>query len=336
MLRGDDVVDLQQQLNALGFDAGRERRHLRPQHRRGAARVPAQRRRRAATASAGRRASPPSTGCPASPAARWPRCGRGKRCGTARCRLAGRRVYLAVEPGLDALGEVGGQGPDGARRRRAGRRAAARTTPSSPAEANRYAADLFLGPAVRRHPRPLLLRLLRLPRLPIRGGLPRGPVHHRGAGGRTRLPAGGAERPGLRRPAGDPDAGRRLPAGPGRRRRRGPPARRPGRATPAGPSSTACGGASKSLSMTELGGSRAGAWPGCRPAGASGRHRGASPATTNEPAGATAGVRRPEARDSSRPLGGQRDRRRALLAVRAARSPPAGPRAGGTRRRTRR
>ena len=44
MLRGDDVAELQRQLNALGFDAGREDGILGPRDRVGAASVPAQRR----------------------------------------------------------------------------------------------------------------------------------------------------------------------------------------------------------------------------------------------------------------------------------------------------
>jgi N-acetylmuramoyl-L-alanine amidase len=143
MLRGDDVLDLQQKLNALGFDAGRGDGIFGPH-----------------TAEAlrdfQRNVGAVIDGIcgPESIAAleRLSRFGGGSvaevrekealRDGA--LRLAGRRVYLAVEPGLDALGEfvakglmelgadvlVDASGDDDS---------------VVAAEANRYAADLFLG-----------------------------------------------------------------------------------------------------------------------------------------------------------------------------------------------
>lgn len=143
MLRGDDVLDLQQKLNALGFDAGRGDGIFGPH-----------------TAEALRDfqrnvAAVPDGICgPESIAAldRLSRFGGGSvatirekealRAGA--LRLAGRRVYLAVEPGLDALGEVVAKGlmelgadvlVD----------ASGEDDSMIATEANRYAADLFLG-----------------------------------------------------------------------------------------------------------------------------------------------------------------------------------------------
>ena len=205
------------------------------------------------------------------------------------------------------------------------------------AEANRYAADLFLGPAVRRHPRPLLLRLLRSARLPVRGGLPRGPLRHRGAGRRR-----SATRRRSRRAGPTPSSGRPgcRPSSASRSRpttSRGPPAASPGPATPAGPSSTASSGASKSPSEP----ASIGRQPPERPLGRDPHPAG--PAVVgpellqhDEGSGRSA-ARRPAARSpsSSRPVGRPRGPRPAPRR-RAARSPPAGRRAGGTRRRTRR
>jgi N-acetylmuramoyl-L-alanine amidase len=143
MLRGDDVLDLQQKLNALGFDAGRGDGIFGPH-----------------TAEALRDfqrnvAAVPDGICgPESIAAleRLSRFGGGS-VATIRekealrdgaLQLAGRRVYLAVEPGLDALGEVVAKGlmelgadvlVDGS----------GEDDSMIATEANRYAADLFLG-----------------------------------------------------------------------------------------------------------------------------------------------------------------------------------------------
>ncbi len=143
MLRGDDVLDLQQKLNALGFDAGRDDGIFGPR-----------------TAEALREfqrnvAAVPDAICgPESIAAleRLSRFAGGSvasvrekealRDGT--LRLAGRRLYLAVEPGLDALGDVVATGlielgaevlVDGS----------GEDDSMVAAEANRYVADLFLG-----------------------------------------------------------------------------------------------------------------------------------------------------------------------------------------------
>ena len=143
MLRGDDVLDLQQKLNALGFDAGRGDGIFGPH-----------------TAEAlrdfQRNVGAVIDGIcgPESIAAleRLSRFGGGSvaevrekealRDGS--LRLAGRRVYLAVEPGLDVLGEVVAKGlmelgadvlVDGS----------GDDDSVVAAEANRYAADLFLG-----------------------------------------------------------------------------------------------------------------------------------------------------------------------------------------------
>ena len=143
MLRGDDVLDLQQKLNALGFDAGRGDGIFGPH-----------------TAEAlrdfQRNVGAVIDGIcgPESIAAleRLSRFGGGSvaqvrekealRDGA--LRLAGRRVYLAVEPGLDVLGEFVAKGlmelgadvlVD----------ASGEEDSAVASEANRYAADLFLG-----------------------------------------------------------------------------------------------------------------------------------------------------------------------------------------------
>jgi N-acetylmuramoyl-L-alanine amidase len=143
MLRGDDVLELQEKLNALGFDAGRGDGIFGP-HTAGALR---DFQRNVA-------AVPDGICGPESIAAleRLSRFAGGSvasvrekealRDGT--LRLAGRRVYLAVEPGLDALGDVVARGlvelgaevlVD----------ASGEDDSMVAAEANRYAADLFLG-----------------------------------------------------------------------------------------------------------------------------------------------------------------------------------------------
>jgi N-acetylmuramoyl-L-alanine amidase len=143
MLRGDDVLELQEKLNALGFDAGRADGIFGPH-----------------TAEALREfqrnvAAVPDGICGPESIAALERLSRfaGGSVASVRekealrdgaLRLAGRRVYLAVEPGLDALGDfvtkglvelgadvlVDGSGEDDS---------------MVAAEANRYAADLFLG-----------------------------------------------------------------------------------------------------------------------------------------------------------------------------------------------
>jgi len=143
MLRGDDVLELQQKLNALGFDAGRGDGIFGPR-----------------TAEALREfqrnvAAVPDAICgPESIAAleRLSRFGGGSVASVREkealrdgaLRLAGRRVYLAVEPGLDALGDVVAKGlielgaevlVDGS----------GDDDSIVAPEANRYAADLFLG-----------------------------------------------------------------------------------------------------------------------------------------------------------------------------------------------
>ena len=143
MLRGDDVVDLQQKLNALGFDAGRSDGIFGPR-----------------TAEALRDfqrnvAAVPDAICGPESISALERLSRfaGGSVASIRekealrdgaLRLAGRRVYLAVEPGLDALGEVVAKGlmelgadvlVD----------ASGEDDSLVAAEANRYAADLLLG-----------------------------------------------------------------------------------------------------------------------------------------------------------------------------------------------
>ena len=143
MLRGDDVLELQEKLNALGFDAGRGDGTFGPH-----------------TAEALRDfqrnvAAVPDGICGPESIAALERLSRfaGGSVASVRekealrdgaLRLAGRRVYLAVEPGLDVLGDfvtkglvelgadvlVDGSGEDDS---------------MVAAEANRYAADLFLG-----------------------------------------------------------------------------------------------------------------------------------------------------------------------------------------------
>ena len=143
MLRGDDVLELQEKLNALGFDAGRGDGIFGP-HTTEALRE-FQRNVGAVTDGI----------CgPESIAAleRLSRFGGGSVASVREkealrdgaLRLAGRRVYLAVEPGLDALGEVVARGlmelgadvlVDGS----------GEDDSVVAAEANRYRADLFLG-----------------------------------------------------------------------------------------------------------------------------------------------------------------------------------------------
>ena len=143
MLRGDDVLELQQKLNALGFDAGRgdgifgsrTADALREFQRNVAAVIDGI--------------------CGPESIAALERLSRFSGGSVAQIkekealrdgalRLAGRRVYLAVEPGLDVLGEVVAKGlmelgadvlVD----------ASGDDDSVVAAEANRYGADLFLG-----------------------------------------------------------------------------------------------------------------------------------------------------------------------------------------------
>ena len=143
MLRGDDVLDLQEKLNALGFDAGRGDGIFGP-HTADALRE-FQRNVGAVidgicgpeSIAALERLSRFAGGSVASVREK-----EALRDGA--LRLAGRRVYLAVEPGLDALGEVVAKGlmelgadvlVD----------ASGEDDSVVAAEANRYGADLFLG-----------------------------------------------------------------------------------------------------------------------------------------------------------------------------------------------
>ncbi len=109
MLRGDDVVDLQHRLNALGFDAGREDGLFGPNTL-------------GALLEFQRNAGVAADGiCGPASVAALERLSRFAGGSVAAVRereslrdevrhLAGRRVYLAVEPGLDALGELVGKG----------------------------------------------------------------------------------------------------------------------------------------------------------------------------------------------------------------------------------
>ncbi|MGH8999402.1 MAG: peptidoglycan-binding protein [Acidimicrobiia bacterium] len=143
MLRGDDVVDLQHRLNALGFDSGRPDGIFGPNT--AAALLEFQRNvgvagdgiSGPATVAALRRLSRFAGGSVASVRERESLRVAGRR-------LAGRRVYLATEPGLDALGENVGKGlvDLGADVLSAG---GAEDDSVVASEANRYRADLFLG-----------------------------------------------------------------------------------------------------------------------------------------------------------------------------------------------
>jgi N-acetylmuramoyl-L-alanine amidase len=143
MLRGDDVLDLQEKLNALGFDAGRGDGIFGP-HTADALREF----QRNVGAVIDGICGPESIGA----LERLSRFAGGSvaavrekeelRDGS--LRLAGRRVYLAVEPGLDILGETVAKGllelgadvlVD----------ASGDDDSVVAAEANRYEADLFLG-----------------------------------------------------------------------------------------------------------------------------------------------------------------------------------------------
>jgi N-acetylmuramoyl-L-alanine amidase len=143
MLRGDDVAELQRRLNALGFDAGRED-GIFGQATDGALR------------DFQRNAGLSVDGiCGPATDATMHRLGHfavGSVAGlrereslrSARGRLAGRRVYLAVEPGLEVLAEVVSHGLTDA-----GVELLIHAVDSDDAamaaEANRYGADVFVG-----------------------------------------------------------------------------------------------------------------------------------------------------------------------------------------------
>jgi N-acetylmuramoyl-L-alanine amidase len=143
MLRGDDVIDLQHRLNALGFDAGREDGLFGPQTVR-------------ALLDFQRNAGLTGDGiCGPASVAALDRLSRFAGGSVAAVRereglrattrhLAGRRIYLAIEPGLDALGEMVAKGliDAGAEILLAG---GGEDDSVVAAEANRYAAELFLG-----------------------------------------------------------------------------------------------------------------------------------------------------------------------------------------------
>lgn len=143
MLRGDDVADVQHRLNALGFDAGREDGIFGPNS--AAALLDFQRN----VGLAGDGICGPATLGAMTRLSRFA----GGSVAVVRERevlraggrsLAGKRVYLAVEPGLDALGEGVGKGL-------ADLGAEVLVTGVTDddsvvaAEANRYLGDLFLG-----------------------------------------------------------------------------------------------------------------------------------------------------------------------------------------------
>ncbi len=143
MLRGDDVVDLQHRLNALGFDAGREDGLFGPQT------VNALLEFQRNVGLAGDGISGPASVAALDRLSRFAggsvaavREREGLR--ATRGHLAGRRIYLAVEPGLDALGETVAKGLIGA-----GAEVLLGGGGDEDSvvagEANRYAAELFLG-----------------------------------------------------------------------------------------------------------------------------------------------------------------------------------------------
>ena len=143
MLRGDDIVDLQHRLNALGFDSGKEDGLFGPNTRN--ALFEFQRNVGLTTdgicgpasVAALDRLSRFAGGSVAAVRERESLRATGKR-------LAGRRVYLAVEPGLDALGEtVGKRLVDGGAEVLVDGSGEEDSVVAG--EANRYAADLFLG-----------------------------------------------------------------------------------------------------------------------------------------------------------------------------------------------
>jgi len=143
MLRGDDVADLQRRLNALGFDAGREdgifgprtNNALREFQRNAGLTIdgicgPA-------TIAALHRLGHFAAGSVAAIRER-------EMLRSARGRLAGRKVYLAVEPGLEVLGDVVSRGLTLAGVDLLIHAVDADDTAMAE-EANKYAADIFVG-----------------------------------------------------------------------------------------------------------------------------------------------------------------------------------------------
>jgi N-acetylmuramoyl-L-alanine amidase len=141
MVRGDDVADLQHRLNALGFDAGREDGILGDDTR-------------AAVAEFQRAVGLPGDGiCGATTIGGLERVGSfaagsaaglRERLRSGPPRLAGRRVFIAATPGFAALGEQVARGL-----LEAGATAVLDTSGNDDSavadDANRFAADLFLG-----------------------------------------------------------------------------------------------------------------------------------------------------------------------------------------------
>ena len=143
LLRGDDIVDLQHRLNALGFDAGREDGLFGPntlqallEFQRNAG-VAADGICGPATVGALERLSRFAGGSVAALRER-------ETLRSETRHLAGRRIFLAVEPGLDALGELVGKGlgDAGADVLVAG---GGEDDSIVAAEANAFGAELFFG-----------------------------------------------------------------------------------------------------------------------------------------------------------------------------------------------
>lgn len=148
-LRGDDVIDLQRRLNALGFDAGREDGILGPattaalkEFQRNAG-ISVDGIAGPATTTAMGRLGSPSEGSVAAvrerDELRDPR------------RLEGHRIYLCVAPGFEALGEAVDRALTGARAQTL-RDGTGEDDSTVAGRANQYEADLFL--AVRAGDRP--------------------------------------------------------------------------------------------------------------------------------------------------------------------------------------
>jgi len=143
MLRGDDIAELQRRLNALGFDAGREDGILGPDTARALREF--QRNARLAadgiggpqTLDALRRLGTLAAGSVASVRERE-ELRRGRR------RIDGQRIYLAVAPGLQALGDAVARSLADAGAH-ALLDAGGGDSTAVAAEANRFDADLFLA-----------------------------------------------------------------------------------------------------------------------------------------------------------------------------------------------
>ena len=103
-------------------------------------------------------------------------CASARRCAAARTGSTGRRVVRGRRAGLRRpSADAVVRGARRARRRRRRSTPAAPTTRRSPAEANRYGADLFLGLPPRRRAR-AAGALLRVGRVPVRGRATRSPT----------------------------------------------------------------------------------------------------------------------------------------------------------------